>query len=680
MKKTFTLQSEYEPAGDQGTAIKSLMGGLKKGLKEQTLFGATGTGKTFTMANIIEKTGKATLIIAHNKTLAAQLAQEFKSFFPTHAVHYFVSYYDYYQPEAYVVASDTFIDKEILINKEIDMLRHASTQSLLTRDDVIIVASVSCIYGLGSPEEYKRFHLHTEIGEKFDRTAFLKKLVSIFYERTNADLEPGKFRVVGPTVEIMSVNLELIYRIEVFGGKIDRITILDPITRTELEEISEFFLFPAKHFVTAPEKLEPALKAIELELKERLKQFAKEDKLIEAQRLERRTRYDLAMIREVGYCNGIENYSRHLSGGNAGEPQDTLISYFPHDKDGNPDFMTFIDESHMTVPQLGGMYNGDQARKTNLVEHGFRLPSAKDNRPLQFHEFQAKVGQTVFVSATPGKYEKAHSENTAQQIIRPTGLLDPQIIIRPVVEDKKTGYRGQVFDFIDEAEQVIAGGGRILATTLTKKMSEDLSDFLKERKLKSVYLHSEIDTIERIEIISDFRRGKYDILVGVNLLREGLDMPEVELIGILDADKEGFLRSETALIQTIGRAARNVKGRVFLYADKITNSMEKAISETDRRRAIQEAYNTKHGITPKTIIKNIKDIRDEIESKHQRTVEISLATEQKEFDKNPEKFLKKKKKAMNAAVAELDFETAAILRDEMYILEKRLIEEEDDKK
>ncbi len=666
----FKLQSKYKPSGDQGAAIKSLADGFKKGHKMQTLFGATGTGKTFTMANLIEKTGKATLVIAHNKTLAAQLAQEFKNYFPDHAVHYFVSYYDYYQPEAYVVASDTFIEKEILINKEIDMLRHASTQSLLSREDVIIVASVSCIYGLGSPEEYKRFHKHIRAGDAFNRAEFLKELVSIFYERTSADLEPGKFRVVGPTLEIMSVHQELVYRLEILAGKIDRILILDAVSRQVLEEISDFFLFPAKHFVTAPERLEQALKDIEQELRGRLIELKEEDMLLEAQRLERRTKYDLAMIREVGYCNGIENYSRHLSGGKPGEPQDTLLSYFPHDKDGNPDFLTFIDESHMTIPQLGGMYNGDQARKQNLVAHGFRLPSAKDNRPLQFHEFLDRVGQMVFVSATPGKYEKEHAQNVAEQIIRPTGLIDPEVTVKPVVEAGE--YPGQVFDFISEAERVIEGGGRAMATTLTKKMSEDLSEFLKDRKINAVYLHSEVDTIERIEIISDFRRGKYDILVGVNLLREGLDMPEVELIGILDADKEGFLRSETALIQTIGRAARNAKGRVFLYADRITNSMQAAIDETNRRRGIQEEYNKKHGITPQTIIKNIKDIRDEIESKHQKTVEASLATELKEFEKNPEKFLKKKEKAMNEAVAELDFETAAILRDEIFALRKKM--------
>jgi len=667
---TFKLESKYKPGGDQVTAIKSLMGGLSKGYKEQTLFGATGTGKTFNMANIIEKTGKPTLVIAHNKTLAAQLAQEFKTYFPTHAVHYFVSYYDYYQPEAFVVASSTFIEKEVLINKEIDMLRHASTQSLLTRDDVIIVASVSCIYGLGSPEEYKRVHKNIKVGDKINRTQFLKDLITIFYERTSADLEPGKFRVIGPTIEIMPIHEDYIFRLELLGGEITKILVLDAVTRVVREEINEFFLFPAKHFVTSPERLDQAIKDIEQELKDRLAELNKEEKLLEAQRLDRRTRYDLAMIKEVGFCSGVENYSRHLSNQEPGDPPETLISYFPHDKNGKPDFLTFIDESHMTIPQLKGMYNGDQARKTNLVEHGFRLPSAKDNRPLQFHEFQERVGQTIYVSATPGKHEMEFSQNIAEQIIRPTGLIDPEIIIKPIIETDD--YPGQVFDFIAESDKVIKGGGRVMATTLTKKMSEDLSEFFKDKGMKSVYLHSEIDTMERIEIISDFRRGKYDILVGVNLLREGLDMPEIELIGILDADKQGFLRSTTALIQTIGRAARNAKGRVFLYADHMTDSMKAAIEETDRRRTKQVAYNTKHGITPQTILKNIKDISQEIESKHQKAVEQSLSAELGEFEKNPKKFIKKKEQDMNAAVADLDFETAAIIRDEIVALKKRM--------
>lgn len=666
----FSLQSEYKPSGDQGTAIQSLVAGLQKGHKEQTLFGATGTGKTFTMANIIQKMGKATLVIAHNKTLAAQLAQEFKDFFPNHRVHYFVSYYDFYQPEAYVVASDTFIEKEVLINKEIDMLRHASTQSLLTRDDVIIVASVSCIYGLGSPDEYKRVHKHVQVNQDINRSEFIKSLVEIFYERTTADLEPGQFRVVGPTIEIMPIHDDHVYRLEMLGGRITKIVLLDAVTRVILEEIDEFFLFPAKHFVTAPERMEQALKDIETELKNRLQELHNENKFLEAQRLERRTKYDLAMLREVGYCNGVENYSMHLSNQKPGEPPQTLLSYFPHNKDGNPQFLTFIDESHMTIPQLKGMFNGDRARKNNLVEHGFRLPSARDNRPLQFPEFFDRVGQMIYVSATPGKHELEFSSNTAEQVIRPTGLLDPVIQIEPIIESDD--YKGQVFHFIDEVEQVITNGGRVLATTLTKKMSEDLSEFLKDKGIKSVYLHSEVDTLERIQIITDFRKGKYDILVGVNLLREGLDMPEVELIGILDADKQGFLRSETALIQTIGRAARNEKGRVVLYADSITDSMKAAIDETNRRRSIQEEYNKKHGITPKTISKNIKDIREEIESKHEKTVTRALKAQESEFRENPKKFIAKKKKEMEQAVEVLDFETAALLRDEIRALEESL--------
>ena len=666
----FKLESKYKPSGDQGAAIASLIKGLKEGHKEQTLFGATGTGKTFTMANIIEKTGKPTLVIAHNKTLAAQLAQEFKDYFPKHKVHYFVSYYDYYQPEAYVVASDTFIEKEVLINQEIDMLRHASTQALLTRPDTIIVASVSCIYGLGSPEEYKRVNKLIKKGDQINRTEFLRSLIEIFFERTTSDLEPGQFRVVGPVIEIMPVQQEIIYRIEMIGGIIDRIAVVDPLTRVVNEEVDDFFLFPAKHFVTAPDKIEQALKAIDIERGNRVEEFNEQDKLLEAQRIDRRTRYDMAMIREVGYCNGIENYSRHLSGSKPGAAPQTLMSYFPHTKNGEPQFLTFIDESHMTIPQLKGMYNGDKARKDNLIEHGFRLPSARDNRPLQFHEFHEIVGQVIHVSATPGKHELEHSKNIAEQVIRPTGLIDPVIDVKPIIENGD--YPGQVFDFINESEEIIKGGGRVMATTLTKKMSEDLSEFLKDKGMNSVYLHSEIDTLERIEIITDFRRGKYDVLVGVNLLREGLDMPEIELIGILDADKQGFLRSETALIQTIGRAARNAKGRVILYADKLSDSMKAAMEETERRRTIQLAYNEKHGITPKTIIKNIKDIRDQIESKHKGVVAKNLKTQEKDFRKNPARFIKKKEQEMNEAVADLDFETAAILRDEILALKKKL--------
>ncbi len=671
----FSLQSHYKPSGDQGEAIKSLVNGLNKGHKYQTLFGATGTGKTFTIANVITQHNKPTLVIAHNKTLAAQLAQEFKDFFPNHAVHYFVSYYDFYQPEAYVVASDTFIEKEVLINKEIDMFRHASTQSLISRKDVIIVASVSCIYGLGSPEEYKRVHKHIQVGDPHNRLQFIKDLIEIFYERTNSDLTPGKFRVVGTVIEIMSIHEEKIYRLETLGGTISKILVLDAITRVVVDEVQDFFLFPAKHFVTAPERLEGALKNIKEEMITRVKELKNQDKLLEAQRLERRTNYDITMIREFGYCNGIENYSRHLSGALPGSPPETLLSYFPHDQHGNPEFLTVIDESHMTYPQLGAMYAGDQSRKGNLVDFGFRLPSAKDNRPLTATEFIEKTGQLIFVSATPGKYEKEVSSNIAEQIIRPTGLIDPEVIVRPIVETED--FKGQVFDFIEESEKVIARGGRVMATTLTKKMSEDLTEFLKERNIKAVYLHSEIDTLERIEIISNFRRGKYDMLVGVNLLREGLDMPEVELIGILDADKEGFLRSETALVQTIGRAARNVNGRVILYAEKITNSMKAAMDETTRRRSIQMAYNEKHGITPTTILKKIKDISEEVENKHQKALNQLMKAEEADFLDNPKKFLKQKIEEMEEAVKNLDFETAALLRDEIVLLQEKLPNEPD---
>lgn len=670
MKNKFNLQSKYKPGGDQPTAIASLLAGIEKGHRVQTLHGSTGTGKTFTMANVIQQTQKPTLVIAHNKTLAAQLASEFKEFFPDNAVHYFVSYYDYYQPEAYVTATDTFIEKEVQINKEIDMLRHASTQSLLTRDDVIIVASVSCIYGLGSPEQYKSVFKMINVGDGFLRNEFIKSLINIFYDRTNADLEPGKFRAVGNAVEIMPINESKIYRLEIFSGKIDRITILDAISRAELEEIKSFFLFPAKHFISSKEMQKQAIINIESELEIQIAKFQKEGKLLEAQRIERRTRYDLAMIKEVGYCNGIENYSRQFSGKKPGEAPDSLIAYFPKDTEGKPDFNLFIDESHMTVPQIGGMYAADRSRKINLIDNGFRLPSAADNRPLQFTEFEDRVGEMICVSATPSRYEAEFSENIAEQVIRPTGLLDPVVEVRPINENKETEYVGQVFDFIVEVEKVIEKGSRVLATTLTKKMSEDLSEFLIEKGIKSVYLHSEVDTLDRIEIISDFRAGKYDVLVGVNLLREGLDMPEVELIGILDADKEGFLRSETALIQTIGRAARNVHGRVILYAEKITGSMERAMGETERRRKIQQDHNTKNGITPESIIKKVKDIRTGMDEKKKKAQKAAFHVLEAEYNENPKKFIKSKKTQMELAVKNLDFETAAILRDEIKYFDK----------
>lgn len=664
----FNLKSEYKPAGDQPKAIKELSKGLEKGLNHQTLLGVTGSGKTFTVANVVEKIGKPTLVIAHNKTLAAQLAQEYREFFPNNAVHYFVSYYDYYQPEAYMPVTDTYIEKEAMINEEIDRLRHASTQALLTREDVIIVASVSCIYGLGSPEEYEKVNKKIQTGDRVSRNDFIRDLINLYFDRTNTDLSPGLFRAVGNSVEIMPTNEKVVYRVEIKNGQIDSILVIDAITRSILEEKDFFFLFPAKHFVTNKDQKNRAIESIKQELEERLEELKKEGKNLEAERLKRRTNYDLALIREVGYCNGIENYSRHFSGKKLGEAPDTLLSYFPHKEDGSPDFLTVIDESHVTVPQIGGMYAGDASRKQNLVEHGFRLPSAKDNRPLKFNEFEERVNQVLYTSATPGNYEKEKSQKVVEQIIRPTGLIDPEVLVRPVIEKGK--YKGQIADFIKETEEVIKEGGRTIATTLTKKMAEDLSEYLKEKGIKTEYLHSDIKTIDRIEILTNFRKGEFDCIVGVNLLREGLDLPEVEFIGILDADKEGFLRSETSLIQIIGRAARNIKGRVVLYADNITGSMKRAINETNRRREIQLKYNKKHKITPKTISKKIHDIRDQIRTEHQKAVKTLLSVDEKLYKKNPQKLIREKEKTMSEAVKILDFETAAIIRDEIKVLKK----------
>ena len=667
----FQISTEKTPAGDQPKAIESLVSGIKAGETHQTLLGVTGSGKTFTAANVIQQIQKPTLVIAHNKTLAAQLAQEYRDFFPDNAVHYFVSYYDYYQPEAYVPTSDTYIEKEAQINEEIDRLRHASTQALLTRDDVIIVASVSCIYGLGSPEQYMKKHLKIERGYTTTRTDMLRTLIDLYFERTNADLTPGAFRAVGNTIEIMPTNERVIYRLGFSGATIGSITKIDAISRQIIEEPDVFFLFPAKHFVTPEDEIKVALADIKLELEEQLKQFKKEGKILEAERLKRRTQHDMALIREMGYCNGIENYSRHFDRRKPGEAPYTLLSYFPHKEDGTPDFLTIIDESHVTISQLNGMYAGDRSRKNTLVEHGFRLPSAVDNRPLKFDEIDERLGQRIYTTATPGKYELAkHEEEGApivEQIIRPTGLIDPEIVLRPVVE--KGEYPGQVKDFIEESVAVITSGARVLVTTLTKKMAEDLADFLDERDIKSKYIHSDVDTLERIEILTDFRKGEFDCLVGVNLLREGLDLPEVELVAILDADKEGFLRSETALIQTIGRAARNVNGRVVLYADEMTNSLEAAVGETRRRREKQLAYNTEHGITPQTIKKEIKSIADQLRTEHDETVDTLLKVDMELFKKNPKKVLKEKRRQMEEAVAILDFETAAIIRDEIKHLE-----------
>lgn len=665
----FAIQG-FEPKGDQPKAIKGLVDGLKKNMKRQTLLGATGTGKTFTIANVINQIQKPTLVIAHNKTLAAQLAQEFRTFFPDAAVHYFVSYYDYYQPEAYMPVTDTYIEKDAQINEEIDRLRHASTQALLTRSDTIIVASVSCIYGLGSPKDYERENIRLSVGESATKISLMQRFVSIYYERTNADLSPGTFRALGNRIDIMPISETVMLQIEIAGGKISHLQTVDPVSMKLIEVVNDYFIFPAKHFISDVPTRERAVQTIEQELKERLAEYDKEGKILEAERLKRRTRYDVAMIREVGFCQGIENYSRHLSGKAPGVAPDTLLEYFPHDKNGNPEFLTVIDESHVTLPQLHGMYAGDQSRKQTLVEYGFRLPSAKDNRPLRYEEFEERVGDVIYVSATPSKYEREESEQIVEQIIRPTGLLDPVLELRKVGADG--AYKGQVHDFIEETVKAVKKGGRVLVTTLTKKMAESLAEYLKEQGVKAEYLHSDVKTMERIQILTKFRKGDFDCLVGVNLLREGLDLPEVTLIGILDADKEGFLRSETSLIQTIGRAARNSNGRVILYADVMTGSMDRAIGETNRRRAIQEAFNKEHGITPTTIIKNIKDITEELQTNHEKAVNEELRVDQKLFAKNPDKLLKLKEKQMKEAVKILDFETAAILRDELEVLRERL--------
>lgn len=666
----FQLKSNWEPAGDQPQAIEKLVSGLEKGDQFQTLLGITGSGKTFTAANVIVANDRPTLVIAHNKTLAAQLAEEYQEFFPNHAVHYFVSYYDYYQPEAYVAASDTYIEKDASINEEIDRLRHASTQALLTRKDVIIVASVSCIYGLGSPKEYEEENLRLSVGMEYTRDTLVRRLVSIFFERTNADLTPGSFRALGNRIEVMPVSERYSYSMELSDGVISKILTIDPVSQKILETPESIFLFPTKHFIADKDTQARAIASIRAELDIRLKELEKEGKPLEYERLKRRTNYDLAMMEEIGYCSGIENYSRHLSGKNPGEAPDTLLAYFPHKEDGTPDFLTIIDESHVTLPQLRGMYAGDRSRKETLVEFGFRLPSALDNRPLRFEEFVDRVGQVIFTSATPSDYERSVSTQMVEQVIRPTGLLDPELSVRGVQE--LGDYPGQISDFIAEAEREIKQGGRVLATTLTKKMAEDLSTYLKEKKIRAEYLHSDIKTIDRIKILTAFRKGTFDILVGVNLLREGLDLPEVSLIGILDADKEGFLRSETSLIQIIGRAARNSLGRVILYADRMTDSMRKAIDITRTRRGIQEAYNAEHGITPITIKKRIHDITEQMESEHDRAVRANLMLDEEIFNADPKKLMKMKEKEMNAAVEILDFETAAILRDEIRAIERKI--------
>ncbi len=841
----FKIDSEWPPAGDQPKAIEELVAGFESGIKKQTLLGVTGSGKTFTVANVIERLQKTTLVMAHNKTLAAQLANEFKHFFPQNKVHYFVSYYDYYQPEAYVSATDTYIEKDASINEEIDRLRHASTASILTRQDTIIVASVSCIYGLGNPEDYKRENLILSVNDNYTKQSLMEKLVGIHFERTNADLKSGTFRAVGNRVDVQPVSETWMASIFFSEGQISLIQILDPVSMRILEETDNCMFFPAKHFITDEKTMSKAIVEIQKEMEVQVKKFEKEGKLLEADRIKRRTMQDVAMMREVGYCSGIENYSRVIAGKKAGEAPETLLSYFPHDHNGKPEFLTVIDESHVTLPQVHGMYAGDQARKTNLVNFGFRLPSALDNRPLRYEEFEKRVGEILYVSATPGKAEIAESGKVVEQIIRPTGLIDPVIEVKPVlpnngkssvgvsgkkvrplppsapsqgkevrvrtifkynknlvevakqnrkkmtesellfwnlVKRDKTGfdftrqkpignfiidffcddlklaveidgayhgengyverdiertnylndldikvirfengeiknldvqklkviffdrklelenpslgkvadrpegvsissrfpnYPGQIQDFIEETQKAVKLGGRVIATTLTKKMAEDLSVYLRDKKIKAEYLHSDIKTIERIQILTKFRQGVFDCLVGVNLLREGLDLPEVSLIGILDADKEGFLRSETSLIQTIGRAARNVLGRVILYADIMTGSMERAISETNRRKVIQEEHNKKHGITPKTILKSIEDITSGIDTIKKKTAHGEAMLEMKLSGKKVSTLLKQKEKEMRVAAKELDFEVAAILRDEIKELQEMLEKSKD---
>ena len=646
--KEFKLKSPYKPLGDQPQAIDSLVNGIKEGYHEQTLLGVTGSGKTYTMANIIEKVQKPTLIISHNKTLAAQLYEEFKVFFPENAVEYFVSYYDYYQPEAYVPRTDTFIDKEASINEEIDIMRHSATQSLLSRDDVIVVSSVSCIYGIGSPEDYGEFAFSIAVGDIYDRSDILRKLIFMQYERNDIAFERGQFRVRGDVIEINPVHGTPPIRIELFGDEIDAISLIDPVTGKKEEPLQRYMIFPAKHFVVGADRMDQALKDINDELESRLRELNLNGKYVEAQRLEQRTRFDIEMLQEMGYCPGIENYSMHLSGRNWGDMPYSLLKYFPDD------YLTIIDESHVTVPQIRGMYNGDRSRKETLVEYGFRLPSAKENRPLRFDEFEAIQNQVLYVSATPGPYEMSRSQNVVEQIIRPTGLVDPKITIRPV--------QGQVEDLLGEVRKKVAKDQRILVTTLTKRMAEDLTDYYAKIGIKVRYLHSEIDTLERVEIIDDLRRGEFDVLVGVNLLREGLDLPEVGLVAILDADKEGFLRSETSLIQTIGRAARNVDGEVLMYVDDMTDSVRNAVDITNKRRKLQMAYNEKYNITPQSTYRTLKD-------KKISTKKTPSRDDLKGMPKDELKLLIKDLEAeMKEAANDLDFERAAVLRDQIVAL------------
>jgi excinuclease ABC subunit B len=654
----FKLKSEFQPTGDQPEAIKALVEGFHSGNQCQTLLGVTGSGKTFTMANVIQQLQKPTLVIAHNKTLAAQLYGEFKEFFPENAVEYFVSYYDYYQPEAYVPSTDTYIEKDSAINDEIDKLRHSATAALTERNDCIIVASVSCIYGLGSPIDYQNMVLSLRPGMIRDRDEVLRRLIDIQYNRNDMDFKRGTFRVRGDVVEIFPASsAELAIRIEFFGDEVDRILEIDVLTGEIKSSLEHIVVFPASHYVVAPEKLEQSIKNIEIELEERIRYFKSEGKLLEAQRIAERTNFDIEMMRETGFCSGIENYSRHLTGLEPGAPPHTLIDYFPED------FLIIIDESHMTIPQIRAMYAGDRARKSTLVEYGFRLPSALDNRPLNFEEFESKISQILFVSATPSVYEKERELLRVEQVIRPTGLLDPLVSVRPV--------EGQIDDLLGEINKEVAKKQKVLVTTLTKRMAEDLTTYLREVGIRVKYLHSDIDTLERYEIIRDMRMDVFDVLVGINLLREGLDIPEVGLVAILDADKEGFLRSETSLIQTIGRAARNADGHVIMYADRITESMQRAISETNRRREIQDAYNKAHGITPTTIKKKVRDLIS-ISKKTEQTAEDMEKDLESMSVKELEALVKRITKQMHTAAAELNFEKAAELRDKMIEVKKYL--------
>jgi excinuclease ABC subunit B len=648
----FEVISDYTPRGDQPQAIQALADGMLSGMKHQTLLGATGTGKTFTIAHLVERVQRPTLVIAHNKTLAAQLCAEFREFLPNSRVEYFVSFYDYYQPEAYLPETDTYIEKDAQINDEIDRLRHSATQALMERRDTIVVASVSCIYGLGAPDQYEEITLQAKVGETADRDELLRQLVRMQFTRNDYALDRGQFRVRGDVIEIHPVDEDLITRIEMFGDEVERITVVDQLTGEILEEKQTTLVFAASHYVASQERQQAALKTIEAELEERLTYLYGENKLLEAQRLEQRTKYDLEMIREVGYCQGIENYSRHFDGRRAGEPPYTLIDYFP------ADFLMVIDESHQTIPQLRAMLEGDRSRKHNLVEHGFRLPSAYDNRPLSFTEWEQRINQVIYVSATPGPYEMAHSTQVAEQIIRPTGLVDPEIEVRPT--------ENQIDDLIAEIKERTARHERVLVTTLTKRMAEDLAEYLAEMGIRVHYLHSEVQTFDRTELLRDLRLGAYDVLVGINLLREGLDLPEVSLVAILDADREGFLRSTTSLIQTTGRAARNVNGRVLMYADEVTQAMQETMDETNRRRAIQAAYNEEHGIEPATIEKAVRDTirsREETQRHARATVELAAVEELEEHDLGA--VITSLETEMREAAATLDFERAAALRDEI---------------